>query len=58
VSTRIRALSEIVPMLPVFSDYRHFARTFRHRFGHAPGGGSQTTVAPFDRNINHWLAML
>jgi AraC family transcriptional activator of tynA and feaB len=34
-----QALSEVA-YASGFRDYRHFARKFRHRFGHAPGGGS------------------
>ena len=42
-----------------FHDYRHFARKFRHRFGHAPRGRSpEDSRALCDRNINRWLAML
>jgi AraC-like DNA-binding protein len=29
-----------------FRDYRHFARKFRHRFGHAPGGGPRRQSRP------------
>jgi AraC-like DNA-binding protein len=28
-----------------FRDYTHFARKFRHRFGHSPGAAAQDTLA-------------
>jgi AraC family transcriptional regulator, positive regulator of tynA and feaB len=53
-----QALSEIA-YISAFRDYRHFARKFRHRFSHAPGGGSpESSRALCDRNINHGLATL
>jgi AraC family transcriptional regulator, positive regulator of tynA and feaB len=53
-----QALSEIA-YASGFRDYRHFARKFRHRFGHAPSGGSpEDSGALCDRNINHRFAML
>jgi AraC family transcriptional regulator, positive regulator of tynA and feaB len=53
-----QALSEIA-YASGFRDYRHFARKFRHRFGHAPGRASpEDHRASCDRDINHWLAML
>jgi len=53
-----QALSEIA-YASGFRDYRHFARRFRHRFGHAPGGGSpEDSRALSYRNINHSLTML
>jgi AraC family transcriptional regulator, positive regulator of tynA and feaB len=53
-----QALSEIA-YASGFRDYKHFARKFRHRFGHAPGGGSpENSRALRDGNANHWLAML
>jgi AraC family transcriptional activator of tynA and feaB len=52
-----QALSEIA-YASGFRDYRHFAKKFRRRFGHAPGGGSpEDCRALGDRNPNHWLAM-
>jgi AraC family transcriptional regulator, positive regulator of tynA and feaB len=53
-----QALSEIA-YASGFRNYGHFARKFRHRFGHAPGGGSpEDSRALCDRNTNRWLAML
>ena len=36
-----------------FRDYRHFARKFRHRFGHAPGACSAEVHVEPDNNSKH-----
>jgi AraC-like DNA-binding protein len=41
-----QALSEIA-YASGFRDYKHFARKFRHRFGHGPGRAHQKIVSPF-----------